>query len=158
MRLMILAPVLALALLGASSALPASAAPEHNKNATTFDVSCEGLGDFEVTGVDNAATALGPDGQVFVAKHIEGTSTGSLAVEGGPTVNLPPEEFVDHDSKGHGFTDRLTSCEFSATFSFTFTLTAEDVAFFGLDESLIGAEATFTGTTSGTAEVLTPGS
>jgi len=67
MRLLILAPVLAIALLGGSSALPAAAAPENNKNATIFDVTCEGLGDFEVTSVDHAAAAFAPDGQVFVA-------------------------------------------------------------------------------------------
>jgi len=156
MRLLILAPALALLVLGASSALPAAAAPEHNKNATTFDVSCEGLGDFEVTSVENASAAFDPDGRVLVAKHIEGTFAGSLAVQGGPTINFPPEEF-EEGSNGRGFRDRLISCDFTDTFSDTFKLTAEDVAFFELDESFIGADATFTGTNSGTAEVIVPG-
>lgn len=138
------------------TALPASAAPTHNKNTTTFEVDCGDLGTFEVTTVDHASSAFGADG-IFVAKHIEGTSTGSLAVVGGPTINFPPEQFVDHDSKGRGFTDRLTSCDFTTTLSFTFTLTAQDVAQFQLSDTYIGATATFTGTTSGTAEVLTPG-
>ena len=156
MRLLVLTPVLAIALLGASSALPAAAAPEHNKNATTFDVDCGDLGAFEVTTVENASAAFDPNGRVLVAKHIEGTFTGSLSVQGGPTINFPPEEF-DEGSKGRGFRDRLVSCEFIATFTETFTLTAEDVEFFELDESFIGAEATFTGTNSGTAQVIVPG-
>ena len=75
---------------------------------------------------------------------------------GGPTIDFPPEPFVDHDTKGRGFRDRLTTCEFTASFSFTFTLSAQDVAQFQISDTYIGATATITGTTSGTTQVLTP--
>ena len=77
-------------------------------------------------------------------------------MQGGPTINFPVEEFAE-GSKGHGFSYRLTSCDFTNTFSDTFTLTAEDVAQFQISDTYIGATATFTGTNSGTAEVLIPG-
>ncbi len=152
------ATALAVALFGAT-ALPAAAAPD-NKNTESFPVNCEGLGALTVTevvrgGENSGGVVFGPDGQVFVGKHFSGTFTGTVEIQGGPTITFT--DSFDEGVPGKGFQDRLITCEFTQTFTETFTLTAEDVAFLEIDESFIGATATFTGTASGTADVLVVG-
>jgi hypothetical protein len=135
-----------------------AAAPD-NKNTQSFDVSCdEPIGDITVSqNSDNSPTVFSEDGQVFVAKRITGTNNATITVEGGPTISLPPETF-EEGSQGQGFEARLVSCEFTIEFEDTFTLKKRDVAFLGLGPEFIGATATFSGSTTGTAEVIVPGS
>jgi hypothetical protein len=154
MRVLILAGALALAA-GAFGMLPAQAAPD-NKNTTTFEASCdEPIGDVIVSTVGNGAVFT-EDGQVLLAKRISGISNATLSVEAGPTIPLPPETF-EVGANGGGFEGRLVSCDFTQEFVDTFTLKKKDVAFLELGNEFIGATATVTGSTTGTAEVIAPG-
>jgi hypothetical protein len=94
---------------------------------------------------------------VLLAKQIIGVTTGTIGIEGGPTIQLPAEPF-EEGAKGAGFEGRLVTCTFTQDFQDTFRLTKKDVAFLELGPSFIGATATVTGTTTGTAEVVAPGS
>jgi len=161
MRLLILAPVLAIALLGASSALPTSAAPD-NKNTETIDVSCdEPIGDITITTMPNeSVTAFGPDGRVFVVKGFSFESELTIEIEDGPTFEFEEEE--EDLVPGKGFQGRLIECSFTEEFTEEHTLDEETLPFLEemtgeeLDEFL-GATVTFSGTFTGTAHVLTPG-
>ena len=159
MRLLILAPFLAIAVFGASSIMPAAAAPD-NKNTTSFDVSCaEPLGDVTTVstiGNSSADVVFTTDGDVLVAKHISATSTDTLTVEGGPTIPLGESSF-EGGAKGGGFQDRLISCDFTIESQNTFRLSKRAVAFFELGDEFIGATATISSTLTGTAEVIAPG-
>ena len=154
-RVLISAGVLAL-MVGLFGIGSAQAAPD-NKKTTTFDVSCDPpLGDLTVSSNGSGPVVFTEDGQVLVAKHITGTSNATLAVEGGPTIPLEPQQFTE-GGNGNGPKRDLVSCDFTIQFEFQFTLKAKDAAAFGLSDSFIGATATITDTTTGTAEVLVPG-
>jgi hypothetical protein len=156
MRVMLIAGVMALGI-GAFGAIPAVAAPD-NKNTFSFDVSCDPPLD-NVTSVSatGGGAVFTEDGQVLLAKRISGVTEVTISVEGGPTIVLPPEAF-EEGAKGKGFEGRLVSCDFTQEFVDTFTLKQKDVAFLELGDEFIGATATVTGTTTGTAEVTAPGS
>ena len=138
--------------------LPAVAAPD-NKNTVTFEADCDDLGAITVSEIaqgQGGGAVFTEDGQVVIAKSISGTFEGSLTVTGGPTINFPPETF-EVVGKGKGYADRLQACDFTQTFTDQFILDAQAVADFGLGDEFIGATATFTGTSSGTAQVIVPG-
>jgi len=137
----------------------AAAAPD-NKNTQSFDVSCDApVGDIAVTQIARGQgdrVVFTEDGQVLVAKRISGINSATVSVEGGPTMSFPPESF-EEGSQGNGFEGRLVSCDFTIEFQDTFTLKKRDLAFLELGNEFLGATATFTGSTSGTAEVIVPG-
>jgi hypothetical protein len=139
----------------AFAAPPAEAAPD-NKKTTSFPVSCdEPIGD--VTASSNGGGAVfTEDGQVLLAKRLSGTTAITISVEGGPTVSF--DEPFEAGAKGSGFEGRLVDCTFTQQFEDQFTLSKKDVADFGLGNQFIGATATVTGTTTGTAQVVAPGS
>jgi hypothetical protein len=156
MKKLIVAGVLAAAL-GAGFAASAAAAPD-NKNTFTFDVSCDApLQDVTTVSGNGSGAVFTEDGQVLLAKRISGTSTATISVEGGPTIPLPPDSF-EAGARGGGFEGRLVTCEFTQEFQDTFTLGKKDLAFLELGPEFLGATATVTGTTTGTAEVVAPGS
>ena len=109
-----------------------------------------------VTTNGNSPVAFGPDGQVFVPKHFSETSTFTIAIDGGPTIG-PIVDSFDTGAKGSGFTDRLIECTFTQTFSDEITLTRRDVRMLELDEEWIGANATISGSFTGTVMVMMPG-
>jgi hypothetical protein len=152
---MLLATVLALAT-SAIGVIPAAAAPD-NKNTITFDVSCDPpLEDVTTVSGNGSGAVFTEDGQVLLAKRISGVTNLTISVNGGPTITPPPEPF-EAGAHGTGFEERLVTCEFSQEFTDTFTLKKKDVAFFELGNEFIGATATVTGITTGTAEVVAPG-
>ena len=154
MRLLIIAGVLALAA-GAFLVAPAEAAPD-NKRTTSFEVSCdEPIGDVTVSS-NGGGAVFTEDGQVLLAKRLSGTTAITITVEGGPTISF--DEPFEAGAKGSGFEGRLVDCTFTQQFQDAFTLTKKDVAGLGLSDSFIGANATITGTTTGSAEVVAPGS
>jgi hypothetical protein len=156
MRVMLIAGVMALGI-GAFGAIPAVAAPD-NKNTFSFDVSCDPpLENVTSVSATGGGAVFTEDGQVLLAKRISGTSTATISVEGGPTIPLPPDSF-EAGARGGGFEGRLVTCEFTQEFQDTFTLGKKDLAFLELGPEFLGATATVTGTTTGTAEVVAPGS
>jgi hypothetical protein len=156
MRVMLVAGVLALAV-GAFAAMPAAATPD-NKNTFSFDVSCDPpLQDVTTVSGNGSGAVFTEDGQVLLAKRISGVTEVTISVEGGPTIPLPPEPF-EAGAKGKGFEGRLTTCTFTQEFVDTFTLKKKDLAFLELGQEFLGATATITGTTTGTADVMAPGS
>jgi hypothetical protein len=153
---LIAAGVLAL-VVGAAITATAAAAPD-NKKTFTFDVSCDPpLQDVTTVSGNGIGAVFTEDGQVLLAKRISGVTNATISVEGGPTIPLPPEPF-EAGAKGTGFEDRLVTCDFTQEFVDTFTLKKKDVAFLELGPEFIGRTATVTGTTTGTAEVVAPGS
>jgi hypothetical protein len=156
MRMFIVAGVLAVAV-GVSFAATAAAAPD-NKNTFSFDVSCDPpLDDVTSVSANGGGAVFTEDGQVLLAKRISGVSNATISIEGGPTIPLPPEPF-EAGARGKGFEGRLVTCDFTQEFVDTFTLKKRDVTFLELGPEFIGATATVTGTTTGTAEVTAPGS
>lgn len=169
-KVIVLTGVLAAAVFSLGLAGTAAAAPD-NKNTGTFEVDCEGLGEFLATenlrgGESSGGVVFGPDGQVIVAKGFDVTFQGSIAIDGGPTINFPAENEVE-EPKGKGYEDRLIECDFTETFTETFQITADNIEFFEAFlaelgtptelDAFLGADATFTGNASGTAQVLVPG-
>jgi hypothetical protein len=148
------------AILRVSFAATTVAAPD-NGNTQSFDVSCDApIGDITVTQIGRGQgdrVVFTEDGQVLVAKRVSGINSATISVEGGPTIPLPPEPF-EEGSQGTGFEGRLVSCDFTIEFQDTFTLKKRDLAFLELGTEFLGATATVTGTTTGTAEVVAPGS
>ena len=156
MRKLIVAGVLAMGA-GILGVLPAAAAPD-NKNTFSFDVSCDPpLQDVTTVSGNGSGAVFTEDGQVLLAKRISGVSSATISVGGGPTITLPPEPF-EAGAKGKGFEGRLVRCEFTQEFQDTFTLAKKDLAFLDLGPEFLGATATVTGNTTGTAEVVAPGS
>jgi len=146
----------AAALLTTDLAGVASAAPkEDHRKADIIPVVCEGLGAFDVITVENAATAFGPDGQVFVAKRISGDTSGTITTHDGQT--FPFSDSFTEGAKGNGFEDRLIPCSFTDTFMDTFVVDAEAASFLGIPAAYAGTEVTLAGTFNGTAWVLAPG-
>jgi hypothetical protein len=145
------------AILGVSFAATAAAAPD-NKNTFSFDVSCDPpLQDVTTVSGNGGGAVFTEDGQVLLAKRISGISNATISIEGGPTIPLPSQPF-EVGARGGGFEGRLVSCDFTHDFVHTFTLKKKDVAFLELGPEFIGATATVTGTTTGTAEVTAPAS
>jgi hypothetical protein len=137
-------------------AATAVAAPD-NKNTFSFEVSCDPPLEDVTTVSGNGSGAVFTDGaQVLLAKSVSGVSNATISIEGGPTIPLPAESF-EEGAKGKGFEERLVTCEFSQEFVDTFTLKKKDLAFLELGDEFLGATATITGTTTGTAEVVAPG-
>jgi hypothetical protein len=135
----------------------ASAAPD-NKNTFSFEVSCDPPLEDVTTVSGNAGGAVfTEDGQVLLAKSVSGVSNATISIEGGPTLALPPESF-EEGARGQGFEGRLVTCDFTQEFEDTFTLKKKDLAFLELGPEFLGATATISGITTGTAEVVAPGS
>jgi len=156
MRKLIVAGVLAMGA-GILGVLPAAAAPD-NKNTFAFDVSCDPpLQDVTSVSGNGSGAVFSEDGQVLLAKRLSGTTNATISVEGGPTIPLPPDSF-EAGARGGGFEGRLVTCEFTQEFQDTFTLGKKDLAFLELGPEFLGATATVTGTTTGVAEVVAPGS
>ena len=150
------AGVAALVSAAALSAVPAFGAPQ-STTGEIFTVTCPGIGTVQAVGAGNSPVAF-LDGRVVVAKAIAGTFTGTLRVAGVAQPITFTEQFTEGVSgNANGLQGRLVTCTFTVTFTDTFTLDRRAIEEFGLPENLIGREATFTGTTTGTARVLVPG-
>ena len=135
----------------------AAAAPkEDNKNALILPVDCEGLGAFEIIGIQNALSSFGPDGQVFVLKRISGDVSFTITTFDEEVFGPFSDTFEDAVN-GKGFEDRLVPCSFTQTFTETFTLDAGAADFFGIPPTYVGTEVTFEGIVDGTRWVLMPG-
>jgi hypothetical protein len=134
----------------------AAAAPKDTHNVQHITVDCEGLGEIDVVTTENAASAFGPDGEVYVAKRFEFDQTITVTTFDGEVFG-PFADTFSEGAKGKGFESRLIECTFPNDFSETFTLTEGDVEFFGIPAEYVGTEATFEGTGTGTAWVIAPG-
>jgi hypothetical protein len=155
MRKFVVAGIMAM-LLSVGLAATAVAAPD-NKNTFSFEVSCDPpLEDVTIVSGNGNGAVFAEDGQVLLAKRVSGVSNFTISVEGGPTITPPPEAF-EEGARGGGFEERLVTCEFTQEFVDTFTLKKKDLAFLELGDEFLGATATITGTTTGTAEVVAPG-
>jgi hypothetical protein len=150
-----LAVVLALVAAAGLSGTTSAAPKEGGKNVEVIPVDCDSLGSFDIISKFNAATAFGPDGEVFVAKRIVGSSEVTFSVENGPTWS--ETEAFDEGGQGNGYQDRLTACDFTEEFHEQFTLDERTVEFLGLDPEFVGSTITIDGTFNGTAWVSTPG-
>jgi hypothetical protein len=129
-----------------------AAAQPDNKNVVTFDVDCDGLGSFTVSSVGGGNVVFGPNGETIVAKRVDATFDADLAISGGPTIPLSFSFMVG--AQGQGFEDRLVECTFEQFITETLTIKNREIRQFGLDPALKGAEATLTGSVSGTAWVF----
>ena len=134
----------------------AAAAPKDTHNVQHITVDCEGLGEIDVVTTENAASAFGPDGEVYVAKRFEFDQTITVTTFDGEVFG-PFDDTFSEGAKGKGFEKRLIKCTFPNDFSETFTLTDSDAEFFGIPAEYVGTEATFEGTGTGTAWVIAPG-
>jgi hypothetical protein len=148
--------IIALAL-AAGIATAASAAPgENNPNAHVLAVECDGLGTLDVVTVDNAPTAFGPDGRVYVAKRLAFESVTTITTFDGEVFG-PYFDSFEEGARGSGFQGRLFECTFTQAETFTFTLDAEGAEFLGIPDEYIGTEVIVEGAADGTAWVLAPG-
>ena len=137
--------------LGTASAL----AQPPEENTITFQAECETLGTINVTVVaQSSGAAFWVEGQLGVVTSFAGSVEGTLEVAG---QSIPIDFEFGGPPHGVGLQDRVDACETVEAFTDTFTVTRRDVRDFGLDPSLIGETATFTGTFTGTAFPMFPG-
>lgn len=150
-RLSLAVAVVAAFGLGTASAL----AQPPEQNTITFQAECDTLGTINVTvHALSSGAAFWVEGQLGVVMSFAGSIEGTLEVAG---QSIPIDFEFGGPPKGVGLQDRVDSCETVEAFTDMFTVTRRDIRDLGLDPSLIGETATFTGTFTGTAFPMFPG-
>jgi hypothetical protein len=147
---------------GVSSTVGA-APPPSNPNYSTFTADCadDAIGSFTVTTTDQGVQVFDADGKPLVLKALDASDDATLTV-GGETVQVGGS--FGFAKPGDGYQDRLVECSFVESFTDTFRFGKRDVQFLSqvhpeVDWSqFVGETATVSGTASGTAWVLRPGS
>lgn len=150
------ASAVAIMLSGLAFITTAEAAPPADRF-ETLEAECGDLG--EVTVVipgQGRGTAAFANGQVLVAHEFSGEFDLTVVVD--DTTIFDDTVAFDEPHPGQGFRDRLVVCTFALDFEETIVLTAEDLALLGIDDpTLIGQEATITGSGEVMVHVQVPG-
>ena len=150
------ASAVAIVIGGLASIAAAEAAPPADRF-DTLEGECEQLGPVTVVIPGRGrGTAAFANGQVLVARDFSGVFDLTVEVDG--TTIFDDTFAFEEPHRGRGFRDRLVVCTFPEVFQETAPLTAEDLAFLGIDDpTLIGQEATIAGSGVITVHVQVPG-